>query len=270
MSVRLSLPSDWLERLRSHADRPPARSRLPLVWGHERIGSVEQELVAQLYAAVPATRALLSIDGAAQAQLSGQDLSSTLGVLAFALRDAALAHAWRDEQLAVRGPQGQVLGTVERGVVRPLGIATHAVHLAGRSPDGRHWVQQRALTKATDPGLWDTLMGGMVPACDTLEQALERETWEEAGLRISQLEALAHGGQVTTRGPSEQHRSGYVVETVDWYRCVVPAGVEPRNQDGEVSQFQLMDPAQLRAALLAGEFTTEAALVLAAAELSLP
>jgi len=26
------------------------------------------------------------------------------------------------------------------------------------------WVQQRALDKANDPGLWDTLMGGMVSA----------------------------------------------------------------------------------------------------------
>jgi 8-oxo-dGTP pyrophosphatase MutT (NUDIX family) len=267
VSEPLSLPADWLQRLHGHADRPPARPRLPLQWGADRIGSVEAELVAKLHPASPAVRALLSIDGAALAQLSGEDLTATLNVLALALRDAGLAHAWRDEQLAVRSPQGKVLATVERGVVRALGIATHAVHLAGRSPDGRHWVQQRSLTKSTDPGLWDTLMGGMVPASDSLEQALERETWEEAGLRIAQLESLAHGGQVTTRGPSAEHPYGYVVETVDWYRCVVPAGVEPSNQDGEVSQFRQLGPAELRDALLAGEFTTEAALVLAAAEL---
>ena len=73
---------------------------------------------------------------------------------------------------------------MERAVVRPLGITTFAVHLLA-SPDGRHWVQQRSLTKPNDPGLWDTLMGGMIPASDSMAQALERETWEEAGLRLS-------------------------------------------------------------------------------------
>ena len=74
----------------------------------------------------------------------------------------------------------KTIGQVERGAVRPLGIATQAVHLVGHAADGRIWVQQRALNKANDPGLWDTLMGGMVSAADTVATALVRETWEEA------------------------------------------------------------------------------------------
>ena len=63
------------------------------------------------------------------------------------------------------------------------------MHLSGRSPDGRTWVQQRALDKANAPGLWDTLMGGMVSAQDTMDTALARETWEEAGLHLDALGA---------------------------------------------------------------------------------
>ena len=48
------------------------------------------------------------------------------------MREAGVAHAWRDEQLAVTDAQGRTLGTVERAVVRPLGITTFAVHLVGR------------------------------------------------------------------------------------------------------------------------------------------
>jgi hypothetical protein len=44
---------------------------------------------------------------------------------------------------------GRTLGGVERGVVRVLGLRTFAVHLSGRTVDGR-LVQQRAFDKATD------------------------------------------------------------------------------------------------------------------------
>jgi hypothetical protein len=62
--------------------------------------------------------------------------------------------------------------------VRPLGIATRAVHLVGVCADGSIWVQQRSEDKANNPGMWDTLMGGMVSAADGLAEALARETWE--------------------------------------------------------------------------------------------
>jgi 8-oxo-dGTP pyrophosphatase MutT (NUDIX family) len=145
-----------------------------------------------------------------------------------------------------------------------LGIATLAVHLVGQAPDGRFWVQQRAFDKPNDPGKWDTLMGGMVSGADTLETALARETWEEAGLHIADFQGLRHGGRLTTGRPaSDGGGAGYVVENIDWYVCTVPEGVKPVNQDGEVAQFALVDAAQLLEAMQRGEFTLEAALILA-------
>jgi 8-oxo-dGTP pyrophosphatase MutT (NUDIX family) len=176
-----------------------------------------------------------------------------------------LAHAWRDEQLAVRSESGAVLGTVERAAVRPLGIATHAVHLVGLDPTGAHWVQQRAFDKPTDPGLWDTLVGGMVAANDSLEQALERETWEEAGLRRTQLQDLRYGGHVVTRRPFSALAHGYVVERLDWYACTLPPNVLPCNQDGEVAAFRCMRADEVAQQLEQDAFTVDAALVLLAA-----
>ncbi len=123
------------------------------------------------------------------------DVTTSLNKIAVALHEAGLAGAWRDEQLAVPDQFGHRKGTVERAAVRPLGITTLAVHLVGQSPDGRFWVQQRAFDKSNDPGLWDTLMGGMVSAADTVETALVRETWEEAGLHTAALQAMRYGGQ---------------------------------------------------------------------------
>ena len=195
--------------------------------------------------------------------LDQSDVTTRLNQLAAVLRDAGLAGAWRNEQLAVRDEQGVQIGTIERGAVRPLGIATQAVHLVGQTTDGRYWVQQRAMSKPNDPGKWDTLMGGMVSAGDTVETALERETWEEAGLNIDDLQSLYYGGRQGNCRPSSDGAAGYMQEFIEWYVATVPSGMVPKNQDGEVAQFVLMDEAQLLAAMKSGNFTLEAALIFA-------
>ncbi|MEO5672919.1 MAG: NUDIX domain-containing protein [Ramlibacter sp.] len=250
----------WLAALRAGADQLPDAPRVPLWAGTVVIGSVEPGLLREL--GLPSGVAGEVVRDGQPGWVVHGDLTGSLDAIALALRGAGWAHAWRDEQLAVTDMQGRRLGSVERAVVRCLGITTFAVHLAGVAPDGRHWVQQRSLTKANDPGLWDTLMGGMVPASDSMEQALERETWEEAGLRIGQLSQLRHGGRILIRRPTGSGRGGYVVEYLDWYRSVVPKGTVPVNQDGEVAQFLLTAPDELLARLERDEFTMEAALVL--------
>ena len=107
-------------------------------------------------------------------------------------------------------------------------------------------------------------MGGMVSAADSLEQALERETWEEAGLRIADLQSLRHGGHVDFQQPAEEeNNAGYMRERIDWFSATVPAHIEPANQDGEVERFELWTTAVVQEHLARGEFTPEAALLLA-------
>ncbi len=253
----------WLATLRAHADQPPLRPRMPLWAGGVQIGSVEPDFLSQIgLQRIYQLREQLSKDERGWHLLG--DPTASLALLADALRDAGLAHTWRNEQLAVPDATGRMLGTVERAVVRALGIATCAVHLVGATQDGRVWVQQRSFSKPNDPGLWDTLVGGMVSAADTLEAALVRETWEEAGLQPEQLHGLRLGGQRTTRRPStDSGGAGYVVERIHWYACTLPAGVEPQNQDGEVAQFALLQRGVLLTQLEQGAFTDDAALILA-------
>jgi ADP-ribose pyrophosphatase YjhB (NUDIX family) len=255
----------WLAGLRARADQPPELPRQPLWSGSARIGSVEAGIIHRLLPGLSAVLQPMERGNEAGWQVGGP-LTPALDKVALALRDTGLAGAWRNEQLAVTDEQGNVLGTVERAAVRPLGIATRAVHLAGRSPDGRHWVQRRALSKPNDPGMWDTLMGGMVPATDTLQAALERETHEEAGLALPVLQQLRHGGRVAMRRPSGGGGAagGYTVERVDWFQCIVPENIEPVNQDGEVDEFRLMTGQEVLQRLHRNEFTLEAALVLCA------
>ncbi len=263
--MRQRVDPAWLAALRAGADQAPLRPRVPLrlAAGGAVIGSVEPGFLGPLAGmTLPDGQRLLRDAGEEGWWLAG-DPTASLHLLAHALRDAGLAHAWRDEQLAVPDQKGVRVATVERAVIRCLGITTHAVHLVGVAPDGRTWLQQRAFTKANDPGLWDTLMGGMVSAADTLESALERETWEEAGLVLSNLHEVHWGGRITTRRPAaDGGGAGYVIEHIDWFRCRVPDGLSPQNQDGEVERFELVHLDDVARQMQRGEFTAEAALIL--------
>jgi 8-oxo-dGTP pyrophosphatase MutT (NUDIX family) len=267
--VRLAVDPQWRAALLARADQLPLRPRIPLLWQQHVIGSVEADFFDPLMSHRPAlARDLLQLEHSGSDshwRLLG-DATPALQALADALREQGVGRVrqhWRNEQLAVCDAQGQRIASVERGICRPLGMATSAVHLVGGTSDGRFWVQQRSLDKANEPGLWDTLMGGMVSAQDSLASALARETWEEAGLRMDTLTDLRRGGEVLLRKPSSDAAdAGYVVERVDWYRCTVPDGVQPLNQDGEVAQFALLEMPDLIERLQRDEFTTEAALIL--------
>lgn len=262
-------PPTWLAAARTAMQAPPRKPRLPLWVNGQAVGSlVEHFLIDTGIAGRLGGDALLSKrerSGTAVWLLESatQDATTLMGRLADALRDAGRSGPWRNEQLAVQAVDGSRIGTVERGAVRVLGIATLAVHLVGMAPDGRLWVQQRAANKANYPLHWDTLMGGMVSAQDSLEQALARETWEEAGLQIADLQGLCHGGVLRFRQPDSDGGDdlGYMYEDIHWYAATVPDGTLPRNQDGEVAQFALWQADEVQQQLAQARFTPEAALV---------
>jgi len=257
--TRLALSAAFRARLRAAADQPPLRPRVPLWSGGARIGSLEPDLFTR--AGLPPALARQDARGW---HVLGEP-TPALARIAERLRDAGLASAWRHEQIDVRDEAGLLLGTVERAAVRALGIPTVAVHLVALDAGGRHWVQQRAWNKPSDPGLWDTLVGGMVPASEPLAQALERETWEEAGLRPAQLQGLRHGGRVAVRRAPSEVPHGYAVEQLEWYACTLAGGVVPQNQDGEVAAFRCMEAGEVAHCLEQDGFTVDAAAILLAA-----
>ena len=259
----------WVDEARARALCGPNAPRMALLLGSESVGSVAAGLFDQigLQRLLDKRYKLLIVEhsGSPAWALHADDATAALNALAQALRAAGRCGPWRGEQLAVCAADGRCLATVERGAVRVLGLATQAVHLVGCAPGGGMWVQQRARTKAQHPGKWDTLMGGMVSAADSLQAALERETWEEAGLRLAQLDAVATGGSVAFDQPSDEGGgAGYMVERISWFHATVPAGTVPVNQDGEVERFECIAHDEVQARLAQAAFTPEAALVLAA------
>ncbi len=186
-------------------------------------------------------------------------LNTVMAQLAVSLKDTGCLRGWRDELLDVIG-EGQRLAVIERAAVRPLGLLTKAVHLNAWSPDGKLWIARRALNKSTDPGMWDTLVGGLAGAGENLEASLLRESNEEAGLIASDL-----ANRSPLRTILRMHRrlpEGYQVEDVLVSDCILPQSIKPRNLDGEVSEIKLVNISELWSMVEASDFTREAELVI--------
>lgn len=248
-------PGWWID-LDTRAAQPPRVARRPLFL--EGVGAPVGSIEPALAEAIRAAGMPLEVRADTEHIVGASD--AALARIAHWLSVKGLCGKWRDELLPVTDEALEQHAVIERAAVRPLGIATFAVHLIGFTAQGDVWVQQRALDKATDPGRWDTLVGGLVAADEDAALALERETWEESGLRVTELRSLAKVDRITIRRPV---REGYMVEHIDVFEGVVPEGLNPVNQDGEVARFECMRRNELIVQLAVDAFTLEAALMLA-------
>ncbi len=235
--------------------------RLPFLIDSQVVGSVA---VAHLEALRRWPRWLgIDADGVALSA-AAPERDAALAEINHALHAEGLIRAWRDEPFVLPDPAtGTALATMERAAARFWGTLTYGAHANGfvTAADGRPshlWIAQRSPHKATDPGLFDNLIGGGVPAGQTPRQALVREGFEEAGLAPAQV-APAWPGAVLELW--RDIPEGLQHEWLYSFDLELPAGVVPRNQDGEVAGFTLM-PLDEAAALAAGrEMTVDAAVV---------
>ena len=147
---------------------------------------------------------------------------------------------WRDERYAVATELGAApLFEIERAAARFFGIATYAAHVnATTTLDGetRMWIARRSPTKSIDPGLLDNLVGGGIAAGASIAATLLKEAWEEAGIPAGLASMAVPAGFVHI---FREQPDGVQRETIHVHDLELPAGFEPRNQDGEVSAFRL-------------------------------
>jgi 8-oxo-dGTP pyrophosphatase MutT (NUDIX family) len=257
-----SLAPDWLARVLHITNQAPDPARIDFEMNEQLVGSVSPSDARWFSSILPG----LSFDGTVLSvnPVCGKDGPAVLDEMAQLLRDAHRLGKWRNEALRVTASDGTVLGYVERAAARALGIKTFAVHLMLYCGDSI-WVQQRALDKATDPGMWDTCVGGLVAGDESLELSLAREAMEEAGVDIVDWRKngaiLRRGDTVTVRRnlPGE----GYMHEDLFVWDLNVGTSFTPKNNDGEVAQFALWTPTRLVAEMAAGHLTIEAMLICA-------
>jgi 8-oxo-dGTP pyrophosphatase MutT (NUDIX family) len=259
----------WLTRSLEQIVRLPTPERINFEIADQVVGSVSTQ---DAYWFANSIQGLVLDDDALHVTPTcSHDASSTLAQMASLLRKANRLGKWRDELLRVSADNGQILAMIERAAVRALGIKTFAVHLIVYAPANVGdqaqgvWVQQRAFNKATDPGMWDTCVGGLAAGDESFLLSLERETHEEAGLDLPAL--IASGSANLTRNETITINRGVpeglmIEDSISW-DCVVPAQWRPQNLDGEVARFELWSIAQLLEALENNHTTLEARLLFA-------
>jgi 8-oxo-dGTP pyrophosphatase MutT (NUDIX family) len=262
-SLRPVLDPNWLHQLSRQLDCLPQTPRAVLsldVAGQTSVavGSIETALATRLASSGFPVHEVG--DSWNLQPASASEVEATLAAIADWLRADGQAAAWRGELVAIVDEAGKRVAAIERAAARALGITTHAVHLVVRDDRGHVWVQLRAFDKPTDPGLWDTTMGGLMSANESVTQTLQRETWEEAGLHIADLREVAFFGRTTVRRPVQ---TGYMVEHVEMFEALAPMPLLPTNQAGEVERFECLSISVLIERLHAGLFTLEAAAILA-------
>lgn len=204
--------------------------------------------------------------------------SAALQSLAIELRDLGHVTGWRNEKFSF-WPDSEIMFNgqcseptnahqaafeMERAAYRFFGLRSHAVHVNGFTEDGFVWCGRRSLTKPTDPGMLDNIAAGGLPVGESLQLCGVREMAEEAGLSGALASTAVANGQVTT---CRSVARGWHHETLWVYNLVVPADVQPVNQDGEVAEFNLLSPQQVVQAIASKSMTVDASCVIAHAVL---
>lgn len=179
-----------------------------------------------------------------------------------ALRAHGLIVTWRDEPYGVWDEQEASHATIERAASRFWGTLTLGAHCNGYAADAQGrpthlWVAKRSLSKPTDPGMLDNLIGGGVPLGQSPWEALQREAFEEAGLAPEEIAQAMPGRIVALHCDIPE---GLQREHLHVYDLRLPEGRTPQNQDGEVAWHQCWPVADALAAAAEGRFTTDAAL----------
>lgn len=129
----------------------------------------------------------------------------------------------------------------DRALVPALGFQACGVHCNGFVRDGKNiklWVAKRSMDSTTDPGKFDHIIAGGQPHGYTVTENLAKEAGEEAGVP-SELAATAT--PVGTITYNLGMPAGIRRDTLFVFDLELPASFTPKNTDGEVIDFRLMD-----------------------------
>ena len=89
-----------------------------------------------------------------------------------------------EEQLPLVNEEGQVIGKAARSVCHNGQKLLHpVVHLHVFNKTNAIFLQKRPMNKLVQPGKWDTAVGGHISFGEDLQTSLQREAWEEIGLK---------------------------------------------------------------------------------------
>jgi 8-oxo-dGTP pyrophosphatase MutT (NUDIX family) len=153
---------------------------------------------------------------------------------------------WRNEYFSVRGEWGESpLFKVDRGAASFLGIRSFGVHCNGFRREGgtlKLWIGRRAPDKRVEPDKLDNMVAGGIGHGHDDADTLLKEGEEEAAVPRDLMRRAIPVGAVLYRMEVEH---GVRDDALFVYDLEVPPGFTPRNTDGEIAEFHLMDAGEV-------------------------
>jgi Domain of unknown function (DUF4743) len=218
---------------------------------------------AQLLAEFPSVFYLTDGEVHLHDRLDGvKDRSKAVADVLVKLHERGAIPGWRGELYPVNRRFGEApVLLMERAATPLFGVQTYGINVSGLVREGdawKVWIARRAMTKHVDPGMLDLVVGGGQPHGISLANNLLKECAEEACIGPT-LAERAKPASITTM----------VIEAAEGLRVGVqfnfdlelPADFQPRNDDGEVAEFQLWSMERLEENLrTADDFMFDAAL----------
>jgi 8-oxo-dGTP pyrophosphatase MutT (NUDIX family) len=227
-----------------------------LAWriGEIRAGWVRRDIAERL-ATYPT---VFSVD-AKQVQLKPHlanfdHRSAAVGDVTRDLYEAGAFTGWRGEWFPVLPRFGEApLLRLERSAVPVFGVHGYGVHMNGYVRDGdtvKLWVGKRAADRPIEPGRLDHLVAGGISLGLGVKECLIKECEEEAAIPAQLADQARSVGAIRYR---MEHQGWLRNDTLFVYDLELPADFAPRNNDGEIESFRLMELDEVCEILAAGE-----------------
>ena len=158
------------------------------------------------------------------------------------------------------------LFTLERSLVEYLGIRGFGVHLIAYVRTGKSnikvWIPLRAANKKVEPNKLDNTIAGGISAGETVYQALIREGFEEASFKKKILNNAVQVGTINYIWRNKKFSLRR--DTLFLFDLELSNKILPKNNDGEVSKFNLYSTAKIIEKIKnTNDFKKNCALVLA-------
>jgi 8-oxo-dGTP pyrophosphatase MutT (NUDIX family) len=218
---------------------------LPLFRGDARIGLVRRDNAEALKPFAD----VFTVEGEAVRLVAPGDFDALSGAVDRVVEQLVAEKRvakWRNECFDVAPRWGAPpLFKLDRGAVSFFGVRAYGVHLNGYRRAGdtlKLWIGRRAPDKKVAPDKLDNLVAGGIGHDHGLRATLVKEAAEEAAMPRAIIAAAIPVGAVSYRMETEQ---GLRDDVLFVYDLDVPDDFTPRNADGEIVEFRLMDAGEV-------------------------
>ncbi|WBF65591.1 MAG: NUDIX domain-containing protein [Candidatus Kinetoplastibacterium crithidii] len=253
--ITLSKLEYVFQQIKNHLNQPIPNNYIPLKIAMKANGYINIELAKKIenQKLGKITRNCLYIG-----DISLKNINPSIDKISNLIKKC-LTKKWNNELLDIVDNNQKTIGYIERSAARVLGLQTRVVHLNAWNSHNSIWISKRSNKKAINPGKWNTLVGGLVSYKEDINQALTRESIEEANLDISTVSQRSELLKITDI--YKLTSDGFQIEELFSSSCLLNNMI-PSNKDGEIDIIKIHSIEEIIRLVERNEITEESSLVI--------